>query len=433
MSTVIHWFRHDLRLADNAAFSRACATGTRVLPVRCHDPSLDAPTAWGFDRTGPHRRRFLADTLADLATQLDARGSGLLELLGRPRDVLPALARAVGADRVTCEAIAAPEETDEVAALRAAGLAIDPVWQSTLLDPDGLPFDAARVPDVFTAFRTAVEQPGVAPPGPIDVPARIPPRPALPDDLPFVARPAATPAASSEADDPRSSFPYRSPAFAGGERAALAHVDRWFDRGLAHTYKATRNGLTGTDFSTKFSPWLATGALSARTIVDALRRFEGARGANDGTYWIRFELLWRDHFRLLHLKHGRRLYRARGLSDAPPPTHDPQAFVSWCRGATGEPLVDAGMRELAATGWLSNRMRQIVASFLVHDLACDWRAGAAWFERQLIDHDVHSNHGNWLYIAGRGTDPRGGRRFDPAKQAREHDPDGRYRHLWSTP
>ena len=91
------------------------------------------------------------------------------------------------------------------------------------------------------------------------------------------------------------------------------------------------------------------------------------------------------------------------------------------------------MRELAATGWLSNRMRQIVASWLVNDLACDWRAGAAWFEAQLVDHDVHSNHGNWLYIAGRGTDPRGGRRFDPAKQAREHDPDSRYRNLWSTP
>jgi deoxyribodipyrimidine photo-lyase len=120
------------------------------------------------------------------------------------------------------------------------------------------------------------------------------------------------------------------------------------------------------------------------------------------------------------------------LSHQPPPPHDEAAFQRWCTGHTGEPLVDAGMRELAATGWLSNRMRQIVASYLIHDLACDWRAGAAWFESRLIDFDVHSNQGNWLYIAGRGTDPRGGRRFNPDKQTRDHDPDGAYRRLWGT-
>ena len=89
------------------------------------------------------------------------------------------------------------------------------------------------------------------------------------------------------------------------------------------------------------------------------------------------------------------------------------------------------MRELAATGFMSNRLRQLVASYLIHDLGGDWRAGAAWFEAQLIDYDVYSNQGNWLYIAGRGTDPRGGRRFDPIKQAREHDPAGRFRKLWA--
>lgn len=104
--------------------------------------------------------------------------------------------------------------------------------------------------------------------------------------------------------------------------------------------------------------------------------------------------------------------------------------MRWCAGRTGHALVDAGMRELESTGWLSNRMRQIVASYLIHDLGSDWRAGAAWFESRLIDFDVFSNQGNWAYIAGRGTDPRGGRRFDPDKQAREHDPDGRYRRMW---
>ena len=95
--------------------------------------------------------------------------------------------------------------------------------------------------------------------------------------------------------------------------------------------------------------------------------------------------------------------------------------------------VDAAMRELAATGFMSNRLRQLVASYLIHDLGCDWRAGAAWFEAQLIDYDVYSNQGNWLYIAGRGTDPRGGRRVDPGQQAQTNDPHGAYQDLWSRP
>ena len=177
---------------------------------------------------------------------------------------------------------------------------------------------------------------------------------------------------------------------------------------------------------------MASGALSPRTAYAALKRFEAAHGANDGSYWLWFELLWRDYFRILHLKHGQKLYRARGLSSQADPAHDPDALARWRAGKTGEPLIDAGMRELAATGYLSNRLRQNVASYLIHDLGCDWRAGAAWFEAQLIDYDVYSNQGNWLYIAGRGTDPRDGRRFNPQKQARDYDPQGHYRALWSS-
>ncbi|HRV77969.1 MAG TPA: FAD-binding domain-containing protein, partial [Thauera sp.] len=228
------------------------------------------------------------------------------------------------------------------------------------------------------------------------------------------------------------SFPWWWPDFAGGEGAALAHLARYFASDRPQHYKATRNGLSGVGFSSKFSPWLAQGALSPRVAFAALRRHEAAQGVSEGSYWLWFELLWRDYFRFLHLQHGRRLYRARGLNAAaPPPAHDPAAFVAWCEGRTGHAFIDAGMRELAATGWLSNRMRQVVASFLIHDLGCDWRAGAAWFEAQLVDYDVYSNQGNWLYIAGRGTDPRGGRRFDPDRQAATYDADGAYRTRWA--
>jgi deoxyribodipyrimidine photo-lyase len=167
-------------------------------------------------------------------------------------------------------------------------------------------------------------------------------------------------------------------------------------------------------------------------VFAALKQCEQAQGASDGSYWLWFELLWRDYFRFLHLKHGVQLHHASGLSSLPELAHSSADFERWCLGTTGQPLVDAGMRELHATGYLSNRMRQLVASYLVHDLQCDWRAGAAWFESQLLDYDVYSNQGNWLYVAGRGTDPRTGRRFNLQKQTQDHDPQGHYRAAWGT-
>ena len=527
---VIFWFRSDLRVGDNLALAEACASAGRLLPVYCHDPAADAPTRWGFARRGPHRRAFLEAALDDLDAALRARGSALLELHGAPCEVLPALARTVGAHAVVCEAIAAPEEEDELAALRAAGLRVCVVWQSSLLDPMALPFAPARLPKVSPAFRQAVESAGLQPPAPLPALATLPPWPdlatgtappppcrsgasresggvtsdadaeaerslralrrsysdAVPalscrsgasresggvtsdadaeaerrfralrrsysDEAPALPRRSGasresggvTSDADAEAElrfralrrsciAEQASFPWWWPDFAGGEGAALAHLARYFASERPRHYKATRNGLSGIDFSSKFSPWLAQGALSPRVAFAALRRHEVVQGASAGSYWLWFELLWRDYFRFLHLQHGRRLYRARGLIDsAPSPVHDPAAFAAWCEGRTGHAFIDAGMRELAATGWLSNRMRQVVASYLIHDLGCDWRAGAAWFEAQLVDYDVYSNQGNWLYIAGRGTDPRGGRRFDPDKQAATYDADGAYRVRWA--
>lgn len=433
-TTVIYWFRNDLRLGDNPALVEACASAGRLLPVYCHGPAADAPTRWGFVRQGPHRRAFLEAALGDLDAALRARGSRLLVLRAAVADVLPALARALGAQRVVCEAIAAPEEDDEVTALRAAGLQVSAVWQSSLLDPAALPFAVARLPKVFTAFRQALESAGVQPLAPLPAPRTLPPWPAVHGGIGERGEDieGAQPAMTGRETDERASFPWWRAEYAGGEHAALAHLARYFASERPTHYKATRNGLSGVDFSSKFSPWLAQGALSARVAFAALRRHEAEHGASDGSYWLWFELLWRDYFRFLHLQHGRRLYRACGLNEhASPPAHDPDAFERWCAGRSGHAFIDAGMRELAATGWLSNRMRQVVASYLIHDLGCDWRAGAAWFEAQLVDYDAYSNQGNWLYIAGRGTDPRGGRRFDPDRQAARYDPDGAYRALWA--
>lgn len=440
MSTVLFWFRSDLRLHDQPALHAALASGaTRLLPVACL-PAQDEAAPWGFARVGPHRRAFTAAALRGLGERMAALGNPLLICQAPPAMALPRLAQAVGATMVVCEDIAAPYEQAEVAALRAAGLQVRCVWHSSLLPPACMPWPVEQLPGVFTTFRQQVERAGITPAAPLPAPARLPPPPDVhawmtEDILQAVGAgqgAAAIRASAPQAGcDPRSSFPYGTPACNGSEAAALDHLARYLERKLPHSYKATRNGLTGLDYSSKFSPWLATGALSPRRIYAQLKDFERCHGANEGTYWLWFELLWRDYFRLLHLQHGAALYRAQGLSSRPPAQHSAHGFERWCQGETGEPLVDAAMRELAATGYLSNRLRQVAASYLIYDLHGDWRAGAAWFESQLVDYDVYSNQANWLYIAGCGTDPRGGRRFNPARQAQDHDAGGHYRRLWA--
>ena len=430
-NTAVYWFRNDLRLADNPALSQACQQSDQLVLVYCL--AVEENTQWGFSRVGQHRKAFLADTLIDLAQQCQQLGNRLLIVEGEPAQVLPRILQALDTKTIYCEAIAAPYETAQVKSLSEQGYCVEATWQSSLLEPKRLPFGIADLPLIFTTFRQQIECTSRSEPTRTQPPAALPQITQLPQppqaadamhsiDLPLWAGTAPI--------DSRSAFPYYQPSWQGGATAGLAHLQRYLASGLADCYKDTRNGLIGCDYSTKFSPWLASGALSARQIYDQLMAHEAMVGANDSTYWIWFELLWRDYFRLLHLRFGAQLYRANGLKEPAPIAHDPALFLRWCHGETGQPFIDAGMRELAATGYLSNRMRQNVASFLIHDLQCDWRAGAAWFESQLIDYDVYSNQGNWLYLAGYGTDPRPNRRFNTEKQIKNYDPDHVYMQLW---
>lgn len=434
-SGVVFWFRNDLRLHDNPALQQAIALAeqrrTWLLPVYVHDNALQLTSPWGFLRTSDHRLAWTAMAVQDVAQQLLALGSQLLQLSGDPIEVLRALMTQLHASTLVCEDIGAPYERAHIQGLEKCGLDVQVVWQSTLMAPEQLPFAPHDVPDTFSSFRREVERLPFTPAKPMP---RVQAMPALPEQasLDALAARSVVPSNCAPLSDPRSAFPWSQAEFHGGERAALAHLAQYCHRGLPHSYKATRNGLYGSDYSTKWSPWLATGALSARQAWAAIQAFEAQQGATESTYWIGFELLWRDHFRWLHLKYGERMYRRRGLSDASiqQREHNARGFERWRTGQTGHALMDAGMRELNATGYTSNRLRQNLASYLIHDLRCDWRAGAAWFESQLIDFDVYNNQGNWLYLSGRGTDPRGSRRFNPDKQVLDYDADGAYRELW---
>jgi deoxyribodipyrimidine photo-lyase len=260
---------------------------------------------------------------------------------------------------------------------------------------------ATATAPVFTAFRQAIESAGLQPAAPLPSPTALPPwPPGLPGqctDAP--AQALAALAGSVPAADGRSAFPYLQHGLHGGEAAALAHLAQYLARHLPHSYKRTRNGLLGLDFSSKWSPWLATGALSPRQAWRSCGSSRPCTAPAMAATGCGSSCCGATISAAAPAARPRTVPVARaGPVRATP--HDGRRFAAWCAGQTGQPLVDAAMRELAATGYLGNRLRQVAASYLIHDLGCDWRAGAAWFEAQLLDYDVYSNQGNWLYIAG---------------------------------
>jgi deoxyribodipyrimidine photo-lyase len=437
--TAIYWLRNDLRLHDNETLTAAVVAGTTaLLPVYCFDPVALGPDAYlGLPRTGPHRLAFLLETLADLQQRYAALGSGIHFVVGRPEVELPALARQLGAQAVYASTEYTTEEQEAEAAVLAALGPTIPLRRFetlTLLHSADLPIPLSQLPFSFSRFRFDVFSKMTVRP-PLPAPHKLPPLPAGFAPAPLLNADLIA-ARLGQASLVRVSPDRRSalPALGGGETAGLARLhDFAVERHLIGRYDDTRNQMLGEAFSTKFSPWLANGSLSARQIWAAIDGYDATHGARSkGAMQLRLELLWRDYFRLLAQKAGPDFFRWRGLRDQQPKPIQPNraVFEAWAAGRTGNAFVDANMRELDATGFMSNRGRQNVASYLIHDLHQDWRWGAAYFEHQLIDHDAASNWGNWKYIAGTGTDVRD-TAFDVAQQARRYDPQGRYVRTWN--
>jgi len=221
--------------------------------------------------------------------------------------------------------------------------------------------------------------------------------------------------------------------FKGGETEANKRLHYYFfESKKVSTYKDTRNGMIGADYSSKFSAWLALGCISPRSIYYELKKFESEYGPNDSTYWLVFELLWRDFFRFMFKKHQSKMFQPSGITNEKeiPKAVSEKLLQNWIDGTTNEDFIDANMLELKLTGFMSNRGRQNVASYFCNNLKLDWRYGAAYFEQQLIDYDECSNWGNWAYIAGVGNDPRENRYFNIEKQAADYDKNRSFRNLW---
>ncbi|KAI3468451.1 hypothetical protein Pfo_025114 [Paulownia fortunei] len=439
----IVWFRNDLRILDNEVLFKAWVSSEAVLPVYCVDPRLFGTTHYfGFPKTGALRAQFLIECLTDLKRSLMKRGLNLLIQHGKPEQILPSLAKAYGVHTVYAQKETCSEELNVERCVSknlkkvmlpspegvstkfnpTNGTKLELIWGSSMYHIDDLPFSCTSLPDVYTQFRKSVESKSAIR-SCIKVPASLGSTPDVKDwgCIPETSSLGLQLATVS-----------KGMAFSGGESAALSRVHEYFwKKDLLRTYKVTRNGMLGPDYSTKFSPWLASGSLSPRFIYEEVKRYEKQREANDSTYWVLFELIWRDYFRYLSIKQGSSLFHAGGPRKVQTNWSQDQAlFDAWRDGQTGYPLVDANMKELLTTGFMSNRGRQIVCSFLVRDMGIDWRMGAEWFETCLLDYDPCSNYGNWTYGAGVGNDPREDRYFSIPKQAQNYDSDGEFVAYW---
>lgn len=423
---ILVWFRNDLRIHDNALLAHVPAEADAIIPVYIFNPVQYSDTKYGFPKTGKFRKAFIREGVTSLKENLKRMGSSLIVASGRPAAVLNKLAAATGADTVFFTREHTSEELIEEQEVRhsLADLHIQSFEQRSLIHPSDLPFMLSRLPDVFIPFRKEVEK-NLTIRQPLPVPYILPPLPAelesYQDDLSALGE-SETPEGDSRA----------VLTFNGSEESGLRRLNHYFFESKAiSSYKETRNGLLGTDYSSKFSPWLATGALSPRLIYSELKRFEQEHGANESTYWLLFELLWRDYFRFVAMKYGGLIFQRQGIRGSGANTQiNKSAFTRWAGAKTGEPFIDAAMTELNLTGFLSNRGRQNAASFLINNLNGDWLAGGSYFESLLIDYDPCSNWGNWMYLAGVGNDPRERRVFNIAKQSAEYDPRGEYISHW---
>ncbi|PBQ30994.1 cryptochrome DASH [Sphingobacteriaceae bacterium] len=427
MKRSIVWFKTDLRLHDNETLIRAIERSGEIIPVYCLDEDHFKKTEFGFQKTGNFRGQFLLESLFDLDANLRKLGSGLIVVRGKPATELYKLAKEYGVTKVFAKREVAYEEKEKEELVEKElwklNCSFESFSTSTLYHAQDLPFSIKDIPDIFTNFRKKIERESPVR-AVFEKPSQIT-SPAIPKlHLPELEELSLAPVAQ----DPRAAILFR-----GGESEACKRLNSYFfETQNISRYKETRNEMLGSDYSTKFSPWLGLGCLSPREIYYEIKKYESQFSANDSTYWLVFELLWRDYFRFMMKKYRHKFFLFSGIKNAgsPPAALNKKLLLKWMDGKTGNDFIDANMQELKLTGYMSNRGRQNVASYLCNDLKLDWRYGAAYFEQQLIDYDVCSNWGNWAYLAGVGNDPRGNRYFNIEKQAEEYDPEKLYRNLW---
>lgn len=404
MQRILWWVRRDLRVTDNITLHYALRDADSVIPVFILDPHL-----LNSKKFAPARKQFLFDSLADLDARLRERGGRLILRRGDPARELSRLVKETQADAVYFHRDYTPfARARDARVMNALGARVETFDDNYLAAPEQVLKDDGTPYTVFTRFRLRFEERVI-----------VPNRYATRGDL-------NTPRDIASLDLPTQK---RDDRFArGGETEGLKLARAFFRRadGLAQ-YKDVRDFLAR-DATSHLSPHLHFGTVSVRELVRAAR---DANAGKQGKTWID-ELVWREFYAsvLWHFPHAARGAFRREY-DAIAWENNAEKFAAWCAGRTGYPIVDAGMRQLNATGWMHNRARMIVASFLTKDLLIDWRRGEKYFLQNLVDGDVASNNGGWQWAAGTGTDAQPFFRiFNPLLQGAKFDSDGAYVKRW---
>jgi deoxyribodipyrimidine photo-lyase len=428
MKNILVWFRNDLRLHDNLPLYEASLKAEKIYFAYCIDPKWFEETHLGFPKTDVFRAKFLLESLTSLRMSLRKKGSDLIIKMGNPEEEIAKIAENLevqavfGSKEVTNEEILVELALEKK--LQKKKIALELFWNYTLYHLNDLPFPIQKLPNIFTDFRKCIEKDAtirktvVTPQKFNTLPQNylVGEIPSL-DDLGFLN----TPISSKKVLD-----------FKGGEKEGLLRLKEYFwETDSLKNYKETRDSLLGANYSSKFSAWLSLGCLSPRYVYEQVKLYEENRIKNDSTYWLIFELIWRDYFRFVAKKYGNQIFQECGIKqNSMKFQNDIYLFKKWTKGETGVDFIDANMHELNQTGFMSNRGRQNVASFLVKDLQISWIWGAMYFESKLIDYDPCSNWCNWMYIAGVGNDPRENRYFNIENQAKKYDAQGLYVKFW---
>jgi deoxyribodipyrimidine photo-lyase len=411
MSTGIVWYRHDLRLRDHPALRAALDEHDRVVPLFCFDDRL----LHGRHASGP-RTQFMLECLAEVDSALRDRGSGLLVRRGRPEEEIPALAREVDAGAIHFTRDVSPfarrrgERTG--AALREAGVELrDHPGLNAVDDVRDIRTKQGKPYSVFSPFHNSWLEQDRRPV--LEAPRRLP---ALPSKVAKGRLPSLESLGLSQevAEPPE-----------GGEAAAHRTAKRFLGDPVRE-YTEVHDAL-GRDRTSRLSPYLHFGCITPRQLEERLPRGKGPDA-------FRRQLCWRDfhHHVLAHFPRNARSEFQERYRGKIRWSYAERPFEAWCEGRTGYPLVDAGMRQLRHEGWMHNRARLVVGSFLTKDLGIDWRWGERWFMRLLVDGDEANNNGNWQWIASVGTDPQPAFRriYNPARHQERYDPNGDYVRRW---
>ena len=427
----IVWFRQDLRLHDNEALHDAITTLDEIIPVYIFDERtfLGTTDRFGFPKTGKFRAQFIIESVKDLRASLQAIGSNLIVRVGKPEEEIFEIARKIKTNWVFCNRERTPDEMavqdDLEQKLWTVGQEIRFSRGKMLYYTADLPFPITHTPDSFSQFRKEVER---------YVPIREP-LPAPEEMAPIMVKLEEGEIPSLEdfghtplPPDQRAVFAYQ-----GGETAGLEHLHQYtWEQETVQQYACTHFGVGQEGASSRFSAWLAQGCISPKMIYHHLKAYEEQRGGTESIQDLFHALLMRDFLRLMVKKHGFTVFRKGGVSGEVDHRwrDDPRLLQRWIDGTTGVPFIDANMNEIAATGYMSNRGRQNVASFLVKDLMVNWQMGAEYFESVLIDYDVTSNWMNWNYAAGVSADSREDKHYNIISQAVKYDPKGDYVKKW---